>query len=181
MVEDKLLLWRCKLGRRDAFRRIYEKYEGDLKTLAASLLDCRTDAEDVVQDVFLSFLHSVEELHLRSSLKAYLTCCVANKSRDYIRKRHRQRTTEMDMTELMTSNTHGPLQLVANSEAIHNVVLAVQQLPRDHREAVVLRLHGEMKFKTIARLQNVSTKTAHGRYRQGLETLRSILGSEVEK
>ena len=62
MLEDRLLVWRCKLGSKAAFRRIYEKYESDLRTLAGNLLDRATDAEDVVQDVFVSFLQVVELL-----------------------------------------------------------------------------------------------------------------------
>ena len=55
MLEDKLLIWRFKGGSRDAFRRIYEKYESFLLTLAANLLGDGSAAEDVVQDVFVSF------------------------------------------------------------------------------------------------------------------------------
>ncbi|MBN2316310.1 MAG: hypothetical protein JXM79_20445 [Sedimentisphaerales bacterium] len=58
---------------------------------------------------------------------------------------------------------------------------AMDQLPYEHREAVVLRLHGQMRFKTIAKLQNVSTKTAYVRYRAGLNELKAMLNSEMEK
>jgi DNA-directed RNA polymerase specialized sigma24 family protein len=54
------------------------------------------------------------------------------------------------------------------------------RLPYEQKEAIVLYLHGRMKFKAIAKLQNVSTKTAHTRYRAGLDKLRSILNSELK-
>ncbi len=60
MLEDRLLLWKFKRGSRDAFRLIYEKYADDLLTLAANLLGDKVGAEDVVQDVFISFVQSVE-------------------------------------------------------------------------------------------------------------------------
>jgi DNA-directed RNA polymerase specialized sigma24 family protein len=58
---------------------------------------------------------------------------------------------------------------------------AMNRLPYEQREAIVLYLHGRLKFRAIGRLQNVSTKTAHKRYRAGLDGLRFMLNSELEK
>ena len=87
MFEDKLLIVRCKYGSKAAFQRIYEKYEGILRNLAANLLHDKTAAEDVVQDVFISLLRIMDDFELRSSLPGYLKTCAANKARDYCRKK----------------------------------------------------------------------------------------------
>ena len=55
------------------------------------------------------------------------------------------------------------------------------QLPYNQREAIILRLHGGMKFRQIARLQEVSIKTTQSRYRCALNKLRTLLDSELEK
>ena len=82
MLEDRLLLWKFKRGSRDAFRTIYEKYAGDMLTLAGNLLDDKVGAEDIVQDVFIKLVESVGTFRLTGSLKSYLATCVANRSRD---------------------------------------------------------------------------------------------------
>jgi RNA polymerase sigma-70 factor (ECF subfamily) len=178
MIEDRLLIFRCKNGSRAAFRRIYEKYESDLRTLAANLLDDKAAAEDVVHDVFVSLLQIVDKFELRSSLVGYLKTCVANRSRDYARKRQRQ-TVAINNAEQVIPSDDVPVQLVIKSEELQQLGIAMSQIPYEQREAIVLRLHGQMKFKTIANLQNVSIKTAHSRYRAGLEGLKLILNSEV--
>jgi len=178
MVEDRLLIWRCKRGSRAAFRRIYEKYESDLRTLAANLLDDKAAAEDIVHDVFVSLLQVVDKLELRSSLVGYLKTCVANRSRDYVRRRQRQ-TAAINDTEHVLPSNDGPVHLVIKSEELQKLGSAMSQIPYEQREAIVLRLHGLMKFKTIANLQKVSIKTAHSRYRAGLDRLKLILNSEV--
>ena len=178
MVEDKLLIWRCKHGSRAAFRRIYEKYERDLRTLAANLLDDKASAEDVVHDVFISLLQVVNKLELRSSLVGYLKTCVANRSRDYVRRRQRQ-TAAINDAEQMIPSDDGPVQLVIKSEEMQKLGFAMSRIPYEQREAIVLRLHGQMKFKTIAKMQKVSIKTAQIRYRAGLDGLKLILNSEV--
>ena len=181
MLENRLLLWRFKCGSSDAFRLIYEKYAGDLLTLAANLLDDSSSAEDVVQDVFISFVKSAGQFHLTGSLKGYLVTCVANRSRDYIRKKKRQRTATLNEPEQMTSDAKSPVQLVICSEELQKLSLALTKLPYEQREAIVLRLHGDLRFRQIAKLQNVSIKTAQSRYRYGLDKLRSILNGEVGK
>lgn len=86
MTEDRLLVRQFKRGGDEAFRRIYEKYSDDLLTLAANLLGDTAAAEDVVQDVFLRFVRSIEKFRLTGSLKAYLAACVVNRVRDIISK-----------------------------------------------------------------------------------------------
>jgi RNA polymerase sigma-70 factor (ECF subfamily) len=179
MVEDRLLIWRCRQGSRAAFRRIYEKYESDLRTLAANLLGDTAAAEDVVHDVFVSFLKVVGDFELRSSLAGYLKTCVANRARDYVRKRRGQSVTAADVERATPDD--GPLRLVVQSEELQKVGSAMSRLPYEQKEAIVLYLSGRMRFRTIAKLQKVSVKTAHSRYRAGLDKLKLMLNSEVGK
>ncbi len=58
MMEDRILLWKFKRGSQDALRRVYEKYRTDLLKLAVSLVTDVNTAEDIVQDVFVSFAQS---------------------------------------------------------------------------------------------------------------------------
>jgi len=180
MIEDRLLIWRCKKGSRTAFKRIYEKYEGDLRTLAANLVDDKTAAEDVVHDVFLSLLRVVGRFELRSSLAGYLKTSIANKARDYRRKK-RPQTVAAGAAEHVAADDNGPVHLVVQSELLQQVGSAMSRLPYEQREAIVLYLHGRMKFKAIGEFQKVSTKTAYKRYRAGLNKLKSLLNSEFEK
>jgi RNA polymerase sigma-70 factor (ECF subfamily) len=181
MLEDRILVRKFKSGSRDAFRRIYEKYESDLLTLAANLLGEPSAAEDVLQDVFISFVQSADRFRLKGTLKGYLATCVANRARDYITKKQRQKTVAVDQASQIASNLDEPVQLVANDEQLQRLSQAMTRLPYEQREVIVLHLHGSFKFRQIGKLQNVSIKTAQSRYRYGLDKLRSILSSEVKK
>ncbi|MHC5076257.1 MAG: RNA polymerase sigma factor [Planctomycetota bacterium] len=179
MLEDKMLVWKFKAGSTEAFKRIYNKYESFLLTLAVNLLHDAAAAEDVVQDVFIKFVQSQEKFHLRTSLKAYLAVCTANRAKDILRKRNRLETVEENKTEAQIKDNN-PIQLVINNEQMRLVRSALQQVPYEQREALILHLQGDMKFKAIAEVQNVSIKTTQSRYRYGLDKLRSILNSEVQ-
>lgn len=180
MIEDRLLIWKFKLGSKDALHRIYDKYAGFLLTLATALLNDVNTAEDVVHDFFVSFAQSGEKLRLHGNFKWYLATCVTNRARDIIRAR-KLKTVALDEADSIYSNANEPKSAAVCNEELQQLSLAMKQLPSEQREAVLLHTKGEMKFRQIAKLQNVSIKTVQSRYRYGLDKLRLLLNSETEK
>ena len=178
MLEDRLLVWRMRRGSREALCRIYEKYRDDLLRLAVSLSNETTMAEDVVQDVFVSFIGGASQFRLTGSLKGYLATCVANRTRNANRDRRRQHAS-LDEARQVVSDARRPDQWVVCSEELEQVIAALALLPYEQREVIALRLQGALKFREIAEFQNVSIKTALSRYRCGLGKLRSLLNGEV--
>jgi RNA polymerase sigma-70 factor (ECF subfamily) len=67
------------------------------------------------------------------------------------------------------------------SEESRRLAEATKQIPYEQREVIVLHIKGGMKFREIAKVQDVSVNTVQGRYRYGLEKLRSVLDGEVER
>ncbi len=180
MIEDKLLIWRLKLGSTDALCRIYKKYKDNLLRLASALLNDTSAAEDIVHDCFVSFAQSAEKLKLNGSLKSYLATCVVNRVRNTNKTRRRQETAGLNEAESAVSNSKRPEQWIICSEQLRQLNNAMAELPEQQREVIILHLQGEMKFKTIAELQGVSINTVQSRYRYGLDKLRSIFESEAK-
>jgi RNA polymerase sigma-70 factor (ECF subfamily) len=181
MLEDRRLLWRLKCGDKDALRRIYEKYEGDLVTLAGHLLHDPNTAEDVVQEVFISLVRTAPVLRLRRTLRAYLATAVANRARDHYRKQSRARLVPIEDAGQVAAEGDGPVQIAGDAELMHKLRAAVAELPYEQREVVMLRVHTGLKFREIAAHQNISIKTALSRYQYGLDRLRSRLNGEVPR
>ena len=180
MIEDRLLIRRFKCGSKDALRRIYEKYAGFLLTLATALLNDVNAAEDVVHDFFVSFAQSAEKLKLNGNFKWYLATCVRNRARDRLRTRQLQ-TVGLDEVDSIHSDTNEPESVAVSNEALQQLCVAMEELPYEQREVVVLHTKGDMKFRQIAKLQSVSIKTVQSRYRYGLDKLRSSLNGEMDK
>jgi RNA polymerase sigma factor (sigma-70 family) len=178
MLEDKLLILKFNRGNREALRSIYEKYKDDLVTLAAALLTDVSSAEDTVHDVFVGFIESSRKFRLTGSLKGYLATCVANNARNRNKagRKHQNRQAEMAI-----SDTCRPDAAAMFGEELRQLSLALGQLPYEQREVLLLHSYSGMKFKTIAREQNVSINTVQGRYRYALNKLRSMLNGEVKK
>jgi RNA polymerase sigma-70 factor (ECF subfamily) len=180
MLEDELLKWKLRRGSKDALARVYEKYVDAMLTLAMGLLNNRAAAEDVVQEVFLSFARSARNLRSQGPLRGYLMTGVLNRVRDCRRRRQRQ-AARANATGEPVCDTAGPEQAAILIEETARLSQAVTKLPDEQREVVLLRLKAGMKFRDIAKLQQTSTSTVLGRYRYGLDRLRSLLNGEVER
>jgi RNA polymerase sigma-70 factor (ECF subfamily) len=177
MIEDEILKWRFRQGSHEALRRIYEKYLDYLLTLAIGLASDFNTAQDIVHDVFVRFAASWRGFGQSGSLKSYLTTCVLNEARDQLRKVNRQPGELKE--DALIGESDCPDRLVVCDEMSQQLNKAIAQLPDEQRETVVLHLKGGMKFKEIAALQGASINTVQGRYRYGLDKLRSILKDEV--
>ncbi len=180
MIEDRLLIFKFKRGSRLALQRIYEKYRGYLLTLATALLNDANTAEDVVHDFFVSFAQSGNNLRLDGSLKWYLAKCVANRARDRIRAGKHQ-PVSLEHADLVCSDSGEPESTTICNEELQLLSCALDQISYEQREVIILHARGQMKFKAIAKLQNVSIKTVQSRYRYGLDKLRVILDGQVKK
>ncbi len=180
MLEDELLKWKLRRGSPEALARVYEKYVDAMLTLAVGLLNNRATAEDVVQDVFLSFARSARGLKSHGSLRSYLATGVLNRVRDRRRQLHRQ-AASLESVEEPACESAGPDQAAILAEEIDRLNHTVSQLPEEQREVVLLRLKANLRFRDIARVQQTSINTVLGRYRYGLDRLRSLLNGEVER
>jgi RNA polymerase sigma-70 factor (ECF subfamily) len=181
MIEDKLLIWRFKSGDKAALARIYEKYKIDLLRIATGLLNETSVAEDIVHDVFVKLAQSSDKLKLSGNLKGYLITCVVNSAHNSKRTQQRKQIVSLNEVESAISDSDKPEHWIIRNEELDILNNAMAQVPYPQREAVVLHVQGGMKFRAIAKSQNVSINTAQSRYRYGLDKLRSLLNSEVEK
>lgn len=179
MLQDKLLVLKCRHGSKDAMCRIYGKYKNYLLTLAKALTGEQEMAEDIVHDVFVNFARSIGQFRLTGSLKGYLATCVSNLARDRIRSRTRQAVVLESMNPA-TWESNNPGQSLIEAEEIIRLREALEQIPYEQREVIILHIKGGLKFREIADLQRQPLGTIHGRYRYGIDKLRSLLNSEAE-
>jgi RNA polymerase sigma-70 factor (ECF subfamily) len=176
MSEDRQLLEALQRGQDAAWRQIYLKYKDDLLTVARSLVCDIETAEDCLQDVFVSLVS--DGCRIRSNLKGYLLSSVVNRARDHLRRRCAQSNCQVKMQNRMRMQhlgTSNPANVLACEDRMQRVARALEKLPIEQREVVVLHLQGDLKFRQIAEMLDVSVNTAQSRYRYGMEKLRQLL------
>jgi RNA polymerase sigma-70 factor (ECF subfamily) len=179
MLKEMQLVLRFNRGHTDAVREIYDLHKHELVTLATALLVDKSEAEDVVHDVFVDFIQSAGRFRLTGSLKGFLATCVANRARNQNKAKQKLIHDEANVPEAAAPDDERPDMSAMFGEELQHVGQALAQLPYEQREAVVLRLRGGMRFRAIAQAQGVSVNTIQGRYRYGLGKLKTLLDGQL--
>jgi RNA polymerase sigma-70 factor (ECF subfamily) len=172
MLEDRRLLKALQHGDSEAWRRIYLKYKDDMLTVARSLVYDVNAAEDCLQEVFVRLASDGCKIH--SNLKGYLLSCVVNRARDHLRRRDAQSNCQVNNRTHRISSPN-PANVLAENDEIEKISRALEKLPLEQREVVVLHLQSDMTFRQIAAMLSVSINTLQSRYRYGMEKLRQLL------
>jgi RNA polymerase sigma-70 factor (ECF subfamily) len=180
MIQEKVLMMRFNRGDKYALRDIYALYKDRLVTLASALLQDKTAAEDAVHDVFAKLIARQETLKISQNLLQYLFTAVANAARQQHRGQQKTPRLSLDADNAPEIETLCPPDSAAIfGEQQQHLASALTALPYEQREVVLMRHFGDLKFNRIAQMQNVSINTVQGRYRYGLDKLRSLLNGEL--
>jgi RNA polymerase sigma-70 factor, ECF subfamily len=179
MLDDERLISELQRGNKEALREIYLKYKDNLLTIAAALLHDSFGAEDILHDVFVTLASAATRLVFRTNLKNYLLASVANKVHDKYRKKSHN-MVDYEKAGQIASHLDGPEQAAIFTEEYQYLLDALSRLPFEQREVVILHLTGDLKFREIADVLGTSTSTIQGRYRYGIEKLRTELNGEYK-
>jgi RNA polymerase sigma factor (sigma-70 family) len=174
--QDKVLIRRFNRGDPEALRRIYARYRVSLVTLATGLLFDKSRAEDVVHEVFARIVEDRARISIASNLRGYLFRAVANTARNVNRTKTGRSLRDADPPEAGLQVVPSPDGQAMQAEQCGKLPSALQQLPYEQREVILLRHYAGLRFRAIAKCQGASISTVQGRYRYGLEKLRSLLG-----
>jgi len=134
------------------------------------------DAEDIVQDAALRAFRFFPSLR-SDNARSWLLTIVRNAW--YARVANRQHTvasTEYDdMADRRADDQIGPEELLIQREQVDRVQRAVEQLPDDFREVIVLRELEGFSYKEIARIVGVPIGTVMSRLARARERLIALL------
>jgi RNA polymerase sigma-70 factor (ECF subfamily) len=133
----------------------------------------QSDAEDAVQTGFLKFWRT--RAHARDEV-AYLYSCVRSAAIDMGRTQRRQAARDRNAQQQQESAFESPQE---PSQRQARIELALNQLPGDQREVVVMKIWGELTFAQIGHALGVPLHTAASRYRVALTRLATDLAKET--
>lgn len=144
---------------REAVRRLYEQHSRGLLAYACSFVTSFASAEDVLHQVFERLLRG--DVEIADSPVPYLYRAVRNSALNQIR--NRARDVEMD------GWLESPVGMKQTGLELQS---ALQELPENQREIILLHIWGQMSFDEVATVLGLSPNTVASRYRYGLTKLR---------
>ncbi|MGD8239094.1 MAG: sigma-70 family RNA polymerase sigma factor [Armatimonadota bacterium] len=173
-VDDSRLLAALAEGDVEALGALYDAYARRVyNVLLARGLE-REEAEDILQDAFLSLLDLGRAVRRIANLQAYLITVARNMASRRLGRRRRQARLALVAPLPAGPTPADPTQKIAARDAL-------RQLPPEQTEVVALKVWDEMTFAEIGAALDIPPNTAASRYRYALEKLRSIWEAEHDE
>ena len=178
--ENELI--KCYLdGDSHAFSFLVSRHKTKIFTSIYMLVKDEYLAEDIFQDVFIRIIESLKRGAYVENGK-FLSWAIRiahNMCMDHFRKVKRTPTikTSDDCDIFEQYNFAEPAADVKmmNIERDNSVKKAIDKLPQDQREIIILRHFANLSFREIAALSDISINTALGRMRYALINIRKLL------
>ncbi len=165
----------------EAFSQIVEQYTDYAYNIAYRMVNNPADADDVVQDAFVSAYRARGRFRGDAQVTTWLYRIVVNAALQKIRKEKRPREmTQGGVEELEVADwTPGPESAALNTELRDKLGEALASLPEEMRTAVVLRDVEQLSTEEASDVVGISVPAFKARLHRGRVALREYLGRYV--
>lgn len=178
------LVEKVQQGDMDAFGRLYEILSPRSLFVALEIVKNRQDAEDILQDSFITALEKINTLDKSDSFVGWFNRIVANKSKDFLKKKKPVLFDEEEkqVFELIPDEDKefSPQDNFNDSETRKMVLDAVNELSDEKRICVLLHYYNEMSIADIAEAVGSNENTVKSRLFQARKDL-SAKFKELER
>jgi len=176
---DGELLPLLAAGSVDAMATFYDRNHEPVRTLARRLLGDDASAEDVVQEVFVSFPRAVRRFRADSDLQSFLFGITVKKARSHLRSTIRRRRLIERYAREEHLSPRNPEQDTYRKELARRLGWALDQLSTAHREAFVLCEIQCLAAGQAADILGIPEATVRTRLFHGRARLRALCADEV--
>jgi len=165
-VADGNIIDRVLEGDTNSFNLLVWQWEKPIYNYIVRLIGDRDEAMDLCQDTFMKAFRELGTLKDRDHFSAWLYRIAHNTCFSKLRKDRGKYYVPIE-PETKTTKT--------SPEKRIDVERALQTLPEDQREVVILKVFNDLKFEEIAAVQGAPVSTVKSRLYMSFEKLRSIL------
>ena len=163
------LVERIETGDAEAFNELYRRFAPMVHGIALSRVP-RAEADDLVQEVFISVHKHLSSLRDRNAVGPWLAKIARNRALNFYRS---ARPSDELTDEIAGSPNSKP-------EAFE-ILSVIRSMPDSYRETLVLRLVEGLTGPEIAAQTGMSVDSVRVNLHRGMKTLREKLGIEVKK
>jgi RNA polymerase sigma-70 factor (ECF subfamily) len=176
--EDGVLITSYRNGNEAAFNLLVDRYQSKVFTTIFLIVKDQDVAEDLLQDVFVKVLHTLnsDKYNEEGKFQPWVMRIAHNMAIDYFRKAKRYPTILLeDGSNLLNSLSFA--EDSSEEQRIKDETHAwvrnlIDELPEAQKEVVIMRHYLDMSFQEIAEQTGVSINTALGRMRYALNHIR---------
>jgi len=191
--DEGLLLQYRDVGNRPAFEELVHRYEKELYGYLRNYLGDPEMAEDVFQQTFLQIYLKCDQFEPERKLRPWLYAVATNQAIDHQRRFGRHRMASLDrrmgkdeesetgaFVELFDNPCRGPVEETENNEQADEIRRAVDGLPEQTRQVVLLVYFQGLKYREAAHALGIPVGTVKSRLHGAIQKLGEVLASARE-
>jgi RNA polymerase sigma-70 factor (ECF subfamily) len=143
-----------------AYKQLFFAFYNRLVKFAASFVDSRESAEEVVSDVFIKIWDKRNTLNNIDNLRVYLYVSTKNAALNQVAKQRKLDIVRLeDISIDLPSTTLNPEQLMITAEMVRRIDAAINSLPPRCKLVFKLVKEDGLPYKEVARILDISVKT----------------------
>lgn len=177
-LSDNELIKLLQSGDRDSFNQIYRRYGSLLYIYALKLTDNKDDADDIVQEVFISLL-TKETLDIKKTLSAYLYSAVRYKIFDLFAHKKVKSGYAESLQQFIDNGEYITDNYIREKELAGLVEKEIGLLPVKMRQIFESSRKANLSQKQIAEKFNISEKTVKKQINNSIKILKLKLGKLI--
>lgn len=172
-MDDEKLIRRIKSGDAGALDLLIEKYYNDIYSYCYRRLGQACNAQDITQEVFLHFCRNFDSYTHKGKCRNYLYVIAHNTCINAMKKK-----IPIPQEEVAQECASGDEATIDCFETGDMIKTALNQLPEEQKEVILLRFYHDLKLKEIAQIMDAGLSVTKYRLSQGLKTLEKLLSKE---
>lgn len=178
---DRQLVHLYLAGNESAIEELVHRYKSKIYTSIYLLVKDSYLAEDLFQDTFIKVIKTLKAGRYNDEGKflPWAMRIAHNLVIDYYRKEKRTPLITngdgFDIFDVLPFYDESTEERIIRHQSYKDLRKMIQLLPDDQKEVLIMRHYGEMSFKEIAEVTDVSINTALGRMRYALNNLRKMI------
>jgi RNA polymerase sigma-70 factor, ECF subfamily len=174
-LRENQLIETLKAGDITAFEMLFRTYYQPLCNYAFTFVQDRDEAEEIVQNTFISLWEKKQTLEIRTSVKPYLYAMVRNASLNVLKhEKVKQQYAAVEMVHAERGE-ESVARTVLGSELESRIYKAMDALPQQCRIVFKLSRFEELKYAEIAEQLGISVKTVENHMGKALRIMREQL------
>ena len=162
---------------RQELGELFDRDRERLRAVALRILRDPTEAEDAVQDAFVSACRNLESFHGQARLSTWLHRIVYNAALMRLRSRRRRRdcSLEQDFEGSLQADVRAPDDEIAQRQLCSELLRAASGLDARSLELLAARYFRDEPLSKIARRQRITRGAAKTRVHRARASLRALL------
>lgn len=169
-MEEQALIKKVQSGDNDAMNSLISGYYQSIFAFFYKNTGNYHQSKDLTQEVFIKMVAGISKYRPKTPFKNWLFTIASNHLKNYYRTLSR-RPECVEITDEYITTTND----IADVGVENDIKVALNHLPPEQREAVILRYYNEFSIKEISRITGAMETTVKARIRYGLEKLKTEL------